>query len=93
MAVVAPVSILLGLPFPLGLSRAGQGGLLPWAWGLNGAFSVVATPLANLIAREAGFDRVLLCAAILYGIASMTFPVTRRRPAWHRSTQPSPAGD
>ena len=93
MAVVAPVSVLLGLPFPLGLSRAGSGGLLPWAWGLNGAFSVVATPLANLIAREAGFDRVLLCAVILYGIALLTFPMTRRRPAWHRSTQLLPAAD
>ncbi len=92
-AVVAPVSLLLGLPFPLGLSRAGSGGLLPWAWGLNGAFSVVATPLANLIAREAGFERVLLCAAILYGVALLTFPVTRRRPAWHRSIKPSPAAD
>jgi hypothetical protein len=93
MAVVAPVSILLGLPFPLGLARAGEGGLLPWAWGLNGAFSVVATPLANLIAREAGFGRVLLCAAILYGVALLTFPAPRRRPAWHRSTLPSPAVD
>ena len=93
MAVVAPVSVLLGLPFPLGLSRAGTGGLLPWAWGLNGAFSVVSTPLANLIAREAGFERVLLCAAILYGLALLTFPMTRRRPAWHRSTEPSPAAD
>ena len=35
-------------------SQAGPAGLLPWAWGLNGAFSVVATPLANLIAREVG---------------------------------------
>ena len=93
MAVVAPVSVLLGLPFPLGLSRAGTGGLLPWAWGLNGAFSVVATPLANLIAREAGFERVLLCAAILYGLALLTFPMPRRRHAWHRSTEPSPAAD
>ena len=93
MAVVAPVSVLLGLPFPLGLSRAGTGGLLPWAWGLNGAFSVVATPLANLIARESGFERVLLCAAILYGVALLSFPMTRRRPAWHRSTQTSPAAD
>ena len=90
MAVVAPVSVLLGLPFPLGLSRAGKGGLLPWAWGLNGAFSVVATPLANLIAREAGFDRVLLCAAILYGVALLSFPMTRRRPAWYRSTPSFP---
>jgi hypothetical protein len=93
MVVIAPVSVLLGLPFPLGLSRAGTGGLLPWAWGLNGAFSVVATPLANLIAREAGFGRVLLCAAILYGIALLTFPMTRRRPAWHNSAQPSHAAD
>ena len=68
----------LGLPFPLGLNRAGTGGFLPWAWGLNGAFSVVATPLANLIARESGFSRVLLCAAILYGIALVTFPAMRK---------------
>jgi len=93
IAVVAPVSVLMGLPFPLGLSRAGSGGLLPWAWGLNGAFSVVATPLANLVAREAGFDRVLLCAAILYGVALVTFPLTRRRHAWQESTQHSPAAD
>lgn len=93
MAVVAPVSVLLGLPFPLGLSRAGTGGLLPWAWGLNGAFSVVATPLANLVAREAGFGWVLLCAAILYGLALLSFPMSRRRPAWHASTQPSHAAD
>ena len=91
MAVVAPVSVMLGLPFPLGLTRAGQGGLLPWAWGLNGAFSVVATPLANLIAREAGFDRVLLCAAILYGVALLTFPVMRTSRTWPKPTLPSPA--
>src|SRR6185437_12161021 len=62
LVLLAPVSLALGVPFPLGLSRAGSGGLLPWAWGLNGAFSVVATPLANLIARELGFSRVLLSA-------------------------------
>ena len=78
LLVVAPVSAALGLPFPLGLTRAGTGGFLPWAWGLNGAFSVVATPLANLVAREAGFSRVLLAAAILYGIALITFPSMRK---------------
>lgn len=80
LGLVAPVSLALGLPFPLGLSRAGTGGMLPWAWGLNGAFSVVATPLANLIARDAGFSRVLLCAAILYVLALLTFPSTRTDP-------------
>ena len=82
LAVLAPVSLALGLPFPLGLARTGSGGFLPWAWGLNGAFSVVATPLANLIAREAGFSRVLLCAAVLYVIALVTFPATRKSRAW-----------
>jgi hypothetical protein len=82
LAVLAPVSLALGLPFPLGLTRTGSGGFLPWAWGLNGAFSVVATPLANLIAREAGFSRVLLCAALLYVTALLTFPAARKTSAW-----------
>jgi hypothetical protein len=82
LTVLAPVSFALGLPFPLGLARAGSGSLLPWAWGLNGAFSVVATPLANLVAREAGFSRVLLSAAVLYVIALATFPAARKNSAW-----------
>jgi hypothetical protein len=93
LVLIAPVSVALGLPFPLGLNRAGSGGFLPWAWGLNGAFSVVATPLANLIARESGFSRVLLCAAILYGIALLTFPAMRKSSVWHDIPAPSPAAE
>ena len=74
LAIAAPVSVALGLPFPLGLGRVGSGGFLPWAWGLNGAFSVVSTPLANLTAIGAGYDRVLLCAMLLYVTALLTFP-------------------
>ena len=88
VALVAPVSLALGLPFPLGLARAGSagGGLLPWAWGLNGAFSVVATPLANLIAVQYGFDRVLLIAALLYVVTYLAYPSVRKTVQW----QPSP---
>lgn len=93
LAVLAPVSLALGLPFPLGLNRTGSGGLLPWAWGLNGAFSVVATPLANLIAREAGFSRVLLSAAVLYVIALMTFPAARKSRAWQSLSARSRAAE
>jgi hypothetical protein len=82
LAVVAPGSVALGLPFPLGLSRAGPTGFLPWAWGLNGAFSVVATPLANLIALEFGFDRVLLIALLLYVTVAIGFPSLRRKLQW-----------
>ena len=93
LVLIAPVSVALGLPFPLGLNRAGTGGFLPWAWGLNGAFSVVATPLANLIARESGFSRVLFCAAILYGVALVTFPAMRKSSVWHDIPGPSPAAE
>jgi hypothetical protein len=97
LAVALPVSVALGLPFPLGLSRlagAGDGGgMLPWAWALNGAFSVVATPLANLIAREAGFDRVLLCAALLYVTALLSFPTARKSIPWPALATHSPAED
>ena len=89
--ILAPVSLALGMPFPLGLSRTGDTGYLPWAWGLNGAFSVVATPLANLIAREHGYSRVLVCAAILYGLAILAFPAIRKPAAWQTAHSRSPA--
>ncbi len=74
LLAVAPASLALGLPFPLGLSRMGEGGFLPWAWGLNGAFSVISTPLANLTALQFGYDRVLLAAMLLYMLCVLTFP-------------------
>ncbi|MGI4955759.1 MAG: hypothetical protein ACRYGM_28465 [Janthinobacterium lividum] len=88
LLMTAPVSVALGMPFPMGLARAGAagGGFLPWAWGLNGAFSVVATPLANLVAVQFGFDRVLLVAVMLYAVAILAFPSVRRSILW----QPSP---
>jgi hypothetical protein len=80
LAMVAPASVALGLPFPLGLARTGSGGFLPWAWGLNGAFSVVSTPLANLMAIQAGYDRVLLAALVLYVTCVVAFPRLRKSP-------------
>jgi hypothetical protein len=92
VAVLAPVSVALGMPFPLGLARAARagGGFLPWAWGLNGAFSVVATPLANLLAVQAGYDRVLLAAGLLYVVALLTYPSARRIASWQDVPEPSP---
>lgn len=82
LAVTAPVSLALGLPFPMGLARAGSGAMLPWAWALNGAFSVVATPLANLLAVHDGFDRVLMAAILLYILALISFPSYRKSLNW-----------
>lgn len=91
VGILAPVSFALGMPFPLGLGRTGDTGYLPWAWGLNGAFSVVATPLANLLAREYGYSRVLLAAAILYALATIAFPTIRKTQAWQSTPSRSTA--
>jgi hypothetical protein len=82
VAMMAPVSVAMGMPFPLGLARLEQGFLLPWAWGLNGAVSVVATPLANLVLRNIGLHAVLAGAVVMYGIAATSFWVSRRERIW-----------
>ena len=86
VAVLAPVSVVLGMPFPLALGRLGAGPMLPFAWAVNGAFSVVATPLANLLITQAGIHWVLLAAAGAYAIACATSLSYRKATQW----QPSP---
>ena len=80
LGAAAPVALALGTFFPMGLTQVGDGRLLPWAWALNGAFSVVATPLANLLSRDIGFSSLLYAGAGLYVIAFLLLPtaVSRR---------------
>jgi hypothetical protein len=93
IAVMAPVSIAMGLPFPLGLAKMDQSFQLAWAWGLNGAFSVVATPLANLTMRNLGLSAVLGFAVLMYGLAATNFPEFRRERVWLTSMKRSAAAD
>ncbi len=86
VVALAPLSVALGMPFPLGLRRLGSGPMLPFAWAVNGAFSVVATPLANLLITQAGIHWVLLAAAAAYAIAWATSLSVRKAAQW----QPSP---
>ena len=78
--VLAPLGMLMGLPFPLGLSHLSQVApdRLPWAWAANGAASVVASVLAALLALSVGFAGVLAAGAAVYGVAAM---LTTRWPA------------
>ena len=55
-------------------------GGLPWAWAANGFASVVAAPLAALIALELGAPALFLFAAAGYGVASLIFAVAGRSP-------------
>ncbi len=72
--VLAPLGILLGLPLPGGmrLLAATRPDIVPWGWGLNGAFSVVGATLAVFIAMNWGFSATLLIGALAYSAAAAT---------------------
>ncbi len=69
VAVLAPAGLLMGVPFPAGLRRleGAAGRHIAWAWGVNGAASVVAAVLAALLALSWGFAWVLVGGALCYG--------------------------
>jgi len=72
--LIAPVGILLGMPMPGGmrLLAADRADIIPWGWGINGAFSVVGATLAVFIAMNWGFSVTLLSAAVVYALAAIT---------------------
>ena len=72
IALLAPVSLAMGMLFPLGLRALAPDGSdrIAWAWGVNGFASVVAVPLAALIAVEAGSPALLLSGAAAYLVAA-----------------------
>ncbi|MFN0120968.1 MAG: hypothetical protein ACKV2V_10735 [Blastocatellia bacterium] len=69
--LTAPLGLLMGMPFPTGLQRAGgeASGLVSWAWAVNGAASVFGSTLAVLISMTWGFSVTFLMGAAAYGIA------------------------
>jgi hypothetical protein len=77
--LMAPLSIALGRPFALGTSSLAQysDSLIPWAWAINGAFSVVATPLAAILSVTVGWDVVVTAALLLYASTLLSFPARR----------------
>jgi hypothetical protein len=88
VVVLAPLGVLMGMPFPLGIHWLGGlpssgasglqpgSGLVPWAWGVNGAASVVSSVLAALLAIAFGFSAVLVAGAACYGGAWLTVAVS-----------------
>jgi hypothetical protein len=80
LLVIAPVSFALGMPYPLGLSTLGEhtGALLPWAYAINGAFSVISTPVASMISVSSGFTALFAVSIALYCCAFLFFPGVKK---------------
>jgi hypothetical protein len=75
VALLVPMGVALGVPMPTGLrllnARAPQ--MVAWAWGMNGAMSVLGATLAIFIAMNWGFQITLLTASATYlaGMAAL----------------------
>ncbi|HEY7290488.1 MAG TPA: hypothetical protein VH583_11700 [Vicinamibacterales bacterium] len=71
IAALVPIGLLLGIPMPTGLrmlsGRAPD--LVAWAWGLNGALSVLGATLAIFVAMNWGFGVTLVVASVTYLLA------------------------
>ena len=69
--LLLPLGLLMGIPLPAGLRTLGDLDplLIPWAWALNGIFSVLAPMLAVMLATSAGFSSVLYLGAAAYLLA------------------------
>lgn len=72
---MAPLGFLMGLPFAGGLRvvEAHEPALVPWAWAINGAFSVISSVLAVMVALSWGFPAVLWMGAAAYAVALFSF--------------------
>ncbi|MEA2405576.1 MAG: hypothetical protein QOE08_2223, partial [Thermoleophilaceae bacterium] len=68
VALLAPLSVGLGMAMPIGLRRLSliSPGAVPWAWAINGVTSVLASALAVAVAITAGFTWATLAAAACY---------------------------
>jgi hypothetical protein len=78
--LLVPLGVLMGVPFPAALDLLhGEGsGLIPWAWGINGCTSVIASIVTALIALSWGFGSVLTLAAAAYLLAWAMWMALRR---------------
>jgi hypothetical protein len=80
VAVLVPMGLLLGIPMPTGLRllRARAPQMVTWAWGINGALSVLGATLAIFIAMNWGFHTTLYAASATYLVGFLALQTAAR---------------
>ena len=80
IVVIVPLGMLLGVPMPAGLRllRRQAPEMVTWAWGMNGALSVVGATLAIFIAMNWGFQVTLMASAATYFLGLGSFLLATR---------------
>jgi hypothetical protein len=76
IAMLVPAGALMGIALPAGVRLLSQRepDLVPWAWGMNGALSVLGATLAVFIAMNWGFFVTLLAGGNVYLLAWVLVP-------------------
>ena len=79
-AALFPLGLLMGTMFPKGIARLEDRApaLIPWAWGINGATSVISAIGSALLALTFGFAFVVACGAACYGVCALLVNGTKR---------------
>jgi hypothetical protein len=69
--LLAPLGVIMGIPFPLAMRilRPDAGGIVPWAWALNGWMSVVASLVTVFVSRLWGYSVAYVLALCAYVLA------------------------
>jgi MFS family permease len=78
--MIAPLAFFMGMPFPTGIRAVGQRTpeLVPWAWGMNGVFSVLGSTAVIIVSMFSSFTISLAAAALIYAVAAMVAPALRQ---------------
>ncbi len=73
VCLITPAGVLMGMPLPGGirLMTANHSALVPWAWGMNGALSVIGATLAVFMAMNWGFSVTLTAGGAIYLAAAV----------------------
>ena len=73
IASLAPVSFLMGMPFPVGIRilERTSGGLIAWAWAGNACLTVIGSVLSVIISIHWGFYTAMMVAAVCYVLAGV----------------------
>jgi len=72
-ALLAPMGLLMGMPFPIGMRLASLRENAPTAffWGINGATSVLASVLGVSIALQWGIPQAFWVGVAFYVVAAL----------------------
>jgi hypothetical protein len=74
-------AFMMGMPMPLGIKYLDENNkeLIPWAWALNGSFSVLGSVLATYFAIVKGFNFAYVLGIMFYLIALLAAAMFKKR--------------